>query len=484
MIMPHQEYDIVGIGIGPFNLGLAALGASVSELRMRFFERTPRFDWHPGMLIEGTSLQVSFIADLVTMADPCNRFSFLSYLKDSGRLYQFAIRDNNFVGRNEYNLYCQWVARQLPSLEFGTEVTAVRHDPESDGYLVETRSSRPGAGASSSRPRCVRARNVVLGVGSVPRLPSCVPREPATRIFHSAEYLRHRASALASRSVTLIGSGQSAAEIFHDLVQSKGPDGVVTWFTRAERFFPMEYSALTLEMASPDYIDHFYGLRPQVRADVLSRQDALYKGISFGLINRIYDLLYERTVTGDRGDVRMSTNCELRSVDAASRQLALTFRHRELDREFTHHTDALILATGYEYRVPGFLEPLRDHIRWDEHGRYVIRRDYSLACAHGGLFVQNAELHTHGFTASDLSIGPYRNGTILNNVLGREQFRLERRIAFQDFGLPREPATGLDREPPRERHGDAPRPASAPPPSAPPARAVTSASGGALEREW
>jgi lysine N6-hydroxylase len=473
MTMRHHEYDIVGIGIGPFNLGLAALGVSIPELRMRFFERASIFDWHPGMLIEGTSLQVSFIADLVTMVDPCNRFSFLSYLKDAGRLYQFAIRDNNFVSRKEYNLYCQWVARQLPCLQFGTEVTEVRYDHESHGYLVETRST------SSSQRRRAWARNVVLGVGAVPRLPPCVPREPSARILHSAAYLDHRSAALASRSVALAGSGQSAAEIFHDLVQHKKPDSVVTWLTRAERFFPMEYSALTLEMASPDYIDHFYTLRPAVRADVLSRQDALYKGISFALINRIYDLLYERTLAGDPGDVRMATNCELRSVDSHSRPLALTFRHRELEREFTHHADMLILATGYEYRLPGFIEPLRDHIQWDEHGRYVINRDYSLACAHGGLFVQNAELHTHGFTASDLSIGPYRNGTILNNILGREQFRLERRIAFQEFGIPRDAATRLDREPPRERQSDALRPA--PTYSA---RAAANAPGSAMEREW
>ena len=466
------SYDLVGIGIGPFNLGLAALGASLPELRMCFFDRASRFDWHPGMLIAGTSLQVSFIADLVTMVDPCSRFSFLSFLKDSERLYQFAIRDNNFVSRNEYNRYCQWVAQQLPCLRFGAEVTEVRYDHGSHGYLVETRCT------GASQRRRVWARNVVLGVGAAPRLPACVPREPSARVLHSAAYLEHRAAALASRSVTLAGSGQSAAEIFHDLVQHKSPDSVVTWLTRAERFFPMEYSALTLEMASPDYIDHFYALRPAVRADVLSRQDALYKGISFDLINRIYDLLYERTVAGARDDVRMATNCELRAVDVGSRPLALRFRHRELEREFTQHADMLILATGYEYRLPSFVEPLRDHIQWDEHGRYVVNRDYSLACAQGGLFVQNAELHTHGFTASDLSIGPYRNGTILNNILGREQFRLERRIAFQEFGLPRDVTTQRDREPPRERPVDAPRPAPAYP-----ARSVNP-SGSALEHEW
>lgn len=471
--MSQYEYDIVGVGIGPFNLGMAALASSIPGLRTRFYERAAAFDWHPGMLIEGTSLQVSFIADLVTMVDPCSRFSFLSYLKNAGRLYQFAIRDNNFVSRHEYNLYCKWVAGELPCLQFGTEVTEVRYDAASRSYQVETRCMR-----TSQRQR-VRARNVVLGVGSTPRFPACVPREPSPRLLHSAAYLGHRSSALASPSVTLVGSGQSAAEIFHDLAQHKKPDSVVTWLTRAERFFPMEYSALTLEMASPDYIDHFFTLRPSVRADVLSRQDALYKGISFALINRIYDLLYERTVAGDLGDVRMSTNCELRSVDTAARPLALTFQHRELGREFTHHTDMLVLATGYEYRVPGFIEPLREQIQWDEHGRFVVNRDYSVACAHGGMFVQNAELHSHGFTASDLSIGPYRNGTILNKILGREQFRLERRIAFQDFGVPTGAATRIDRAPARERSGDASRPA----PSFSP-RAAVNAPGSAVEREW
>src|SRR5690606_14963929 len=91
--MSHAEYDIIGVGIGPFNLGLAALGSTVPELRMRLFERNQAFEWHPGMLIEGTSLQVSFLADLVTTVDPCNPLSFLAYLKHTGRLYQFAIRD-------------------------------------------------------------------------------------------------------------------------------------------------------------------------------------------------------------------------------------------------------------------------------------------------------------------------------------------------------------------------------------------------------
>src|SRR5262249_11729023 len=77
--------DVVGIGIGPFNLGLAALGATIPGLRMRCFDKAPRFDWHPGIMIPGATLQVPFLADLVTAADPTNPFSFLAYMKRIGR---------------------------------------------------------------------------------------------------------------------------------------------------------------------------------------------------------------------------------------------------------------------------------------------------------------------------------------------------------------------------------------------------------------
>ena len=52
------------------------------------------------------------------------------------------------------------------------------------------------------------------------------------------------------------------------------------------------------------------------------------------------------------------------------------------------------------------------------------------------MFVQNGEEHTHGFVAPDLGMGALRNSTILAAVLGREVHPVEKRIAFQEFGLP------------------------------------------------
>ncbi len=45
-------YDLAGIGIGPFNLGLRPFGEN-PELNAVFFEKKGEFNWHEGMLLEG-----------------------------------------------------------------------------------------------------------------------------------------------------------------------------------------------------------------------------------------------------------------------------------------------------------------------------------------------------------------------------------------------------------------------------------------------
>ncbi len=74
-------YDIAGIGIGPFNLGLAALCEPVAALKTVFFEQKSEFGWHERMMIPGTTLQVSYLADLVTLADPSSKYSYLNFFK-------------------------------------------------------------------------------------------------------------------------------------------------------------------------------------------------------------------------------------------------------------------------------------------------------------------------------------------------------------------------------------------------------------------
>ena len=57
---------------------------------------------------------------------------------------------------------------------------------------------------------------------------------------------------------------QSAAEVFYDLLQDIDTYGYqLNWMTRSARFYPLEYTKLTLEMTSPDYVDYFHELTPE-----------------------------------------------------------------------------------------------------------------------------------------------------------------------------------------------------------------------------
>lgn len=118
--MNNQVYDLLGIGIGPFNLSLAALLDPISEVNAVFLERKLQFDWHSGLLLETATIQVPFMADLVTMADPRSRFTFLNYLREHSRLYNFYFLEEFKIYRREYNHYCQWVSEQLgDTCQFG-----------------------------------------------------------------------------------------------------------------------------------------------------------------------------------------------------------------------------------------------------------------------------------------------------------------------------------------------------------------------------
>jgi lysine N6-hydroxylase len=266
----------------------------------------------------------------------------------------------------------------------------------------------------------------VLGVGCVPWVPAC-----AQGLTHSSAYLAERPKALSARSVAVIGSGQSAAEVFADLLEHAG--GRVDWFTRSSGFLPMEYSKLGLEHFSPEYTAYFHGLGEARRDALRATQSLLYKGIDAGTSERIYDLLYRRSVDGMEPNVRYTARCELRGVEGRHR---LHLHQLDQDVAFTHDADVVILATGYQ-QAP--LPVARDLLASDSAGRPVVELDYRLRMADGSpstLFVQNAELHTHGVGAPDLGLGAHRNAVIVNALCEREVYAVRARNVFQSFGAP------------------------------------------------
>ncbi|MBT2506756.1 lysine N(6)-hydroxylase/L-ornithine N(5)-oxygenase family protein [Streptomyces sp. ISL-98] len=416
--------DFIGIGLGPFNLGLACLTEPIDELEGLFLETKPNFEWHSGMFLEGAHLQTPFMSDLVTMADPTSPYSFLNYLKESGRLYSFYIRENFYPLRTEYNDYCRWAAAKLSSIRFNQTVASVAYDGEAELYVVTTQDTT------------YRARRIVLGTGTPPYIPDAC-QDLGGDLIHNSRYVDSKEALQAKKSITLVGSGQSAAEIFYDLLAEIDVHGYrLNWVTRSPRFFPLEYTKLTLEMTSPEYVDYFHALPEATRYRLESQQKNLFKGIDSELIDAIFDLLYQKNLKGPI-PARLITNSSLdtASYDADSATYTLGLHQDEQEKDFELSTEGLILATGYRYRTPAFLEGVKDRIRWDGQGRYDVARNYSIDTSGSEIFLQNAAVHTHSITSPDLGMGAYRNAYIIGELLGSEYYPVEKAIAFQEFAI-------------------------------------------------
>lgn len=432
-ITPTRIYDFLAIGIGPFNLGLACLSAPVTGLDGIFLDQKSGFDWHPGMMLEEAHLQTPFMADLVSLADPTSHFSFLNYLKQQGKIYAFYIRENFFLLRKEYNQYCQWACEQLTSLRWNTRVENVQWDAGRACYRVSSVNTCSGQGQEWL------TRRLILGTGPQAWMPACC-QPVRQRLVHSSDYQARKAALQQQETITILGSGQSAAEIFYDLLADIDQYHYrLSWITRAPRFFPLEYTKLTLEMTSPEWVDYFHALPAAKRDAINASHKGLYKGINGSLINDIYDRIYVKSLDG-RPNIELLTHCTLTGLQAnRDGSLNLSLHHQEQDHHFTRRSEGLVVATGYHYQPPPFVEGIGARLRWDAQGRYDVQRNYSID-HHNQVFVQNAELHTHGFVTPDLGMACYRNSVILREMAGREVYPVERRIAFQTFAVDQEVA--------------------------------------------
>lgn len=442
---PTAPRDLVGIGIGPFNLSLAALAQPLDGLDAAFYEQRPSFHWHPGLLIEGATLQVPFLADLVTLADPANPWSFLSYLRARERLFPFYFAERFHIQRAEYDAYCRWVSENLPALHFGHQIDAVRWNPERNLFEVDfTQLDSDGEAEALGR---THARNIAIGVGTAPYVPEPLrplADAPTVPVVHAADYLLHRDRFLAADHITVIGSGQSGAEVFLDLLRHRPPGAErLHWLARTPAFAPMEYSKLGLEHFTPDYTRYFHSLPEPVRDRLVPGQWQLHKGIDTDTIAAIHDELYQRTLHGGWPDAVLTPGVAVRTAGrVGATRVELHLEHLEQGTRSRITTDAVILATGYKERpLDQLLAGLDPYVRRDSSERprideqYRLVLDPSVTGTGSNIYVQNAERHTHGVGAPDLGLAAWRSATILNTLTGKNPYPLPDRTAFTSFGL-------------------------------------------------
>lgn len=414
--------DLVGIGIGPANLSLAALLKPHSRLRARFFDRRAEFQWHAGLMLPNAALQVPFLKDLVSLVDPTSELSFLQFLATHKRLLCFINANFPQVLRREFNQYYRWACEQLDSLEFGRDVHAV----EVDGDALVVR----GDGWAQ------RTRNVVLGTGLQSAVPDCAKPWIGPTMLHASQYLINN-NPVEGKRIVVVGGGQTGAEVFHHLLSDSGAmPASVTWASRRWNFAPLDESSFTNELYTPGYSNYFYGLPETLRAKLLSEQKLASDGVSSALLESIYRRVYElRYVTGLSSHLQLRPARELIDVTRRGEGWLLTFEHLQRQMRETVEADIVVLCTGYTYGMPACLDAVAERIERRENG-YVVNPDYSIRWAGPAgcrIFVQNAAKHQRGISDPNLGLIPWRSAQIINSVAGCQLYDVDEAAPFVNW---------------------------------------------------
>lgn len=432
----HQEewLNLCGIGLGPFNLSLAALLSEAGYKDFHFFEAKNGFNWHPGMMINEATLQVSFLADLVSLIDPKSKYSFLNYLKEHDRIFSFYFLEKNNIPRKEYNHYCQWVCndlyREKSIISFLSRVKDIEKFKDGFKIYIETKGNE----------KIVFAKNIVIGVGTSPFIPPCLrelKEKYPDRILHSSDFLNHDIN-LCKDEITVLGSGQSSAEITLELLKrSEGLNirNKMYWITRSKYFQPMESSKLGLELFSPKYIEYFYNLDKTIKEKLILSQDALYKGISINTISDIFTTIYNQSIGCEDKRIDLISSSELICVEYNKDKFVMTFNEINEGINYQLKSDVIISGTGYKKTEMNFMRGLSEYVDRDEKNNYIVNNNYEVKYnGNGKIFIQNGEMHSHGVGSPDLGLGAWRAAAIANNLLGYIHFNLPSQTAFQRFG--------------------------------------------------
>ncbi|UQI45325.1 lysine N(6)-hydroxylase/L-ornithine N(5)-oxygenase family protein [Streptomyces sp. HU2014] len=420
--------DLVGIGFGPANLALAiAIDGHNrrhpgSPLRAGFLERQERFGWHQGMLLEGATMQVSFLKDLVTMRDPGSRFSFLHYLQERGRLADFINQKSFYPTRIEFHDYFEWCAAEFDrSVGYGRTAVAVRPVTGDDG-AVESVGVVHRAVAGPSGEAVRRARNVVLGTGLTPRVPDGVSLGP--HVWHNRDLL-FRASELTvrpHRRFVVVGAGQSAAETA-DYLHRSFPDAEVCAVFSRYGYSPADDSPFANRIFDPAAVDHFYDAPEDTKRALLGyHANTNYSVVDGDLIEQLYRTAYQEKVQGHER-LRILNATRLTAVQDIPGGARAVIRSLTADEDLVLDCDAVVLATGYRPADPrDLLGDLAAECLTDGLGRLRVGRDHRVLTTdrvRAGIYLQGGTEHTHGITSSLLSTLAVRSGEMCDSLLLR-----------------------------------------------------------------
>ncbi|QBF33466.1 lysine N(6)-hydroxylase/L-ornithine N(5)-oxygenase family protein [Thalassococcus sp. S3] len=400
--------DLAGIGIGPFNLSLAALANDVPQLKTRFFDQKPAFSWHPGLAFDDSVMQTSYLKDMVTPVRPTSALSFLNYLVLRGRFYDFMAARFETVSRREFTDYMAWVAHQLEICEFGAQVREVDHDGQR--FLLRMASGD-----------VVQARGLSVGTGPVPNVPEGAPLGP--NCFHGIEYLE-RGKEIAGKRVAVIGGGQTGAEIVLDLLTARDGPAQLTWLSRRSAFWQLQEGGLVDQIFTPAYHNVFLDLPGDHKKEVVADQKYSSDGLTPATADEIYRQLYRHRHLEGGDAVSLRPGRTVTRIDRRFGGFQLQAETPDGGCEGLN-AEVVILATGFRPTVPGCLDPIRDRLTTEAGGALALDARYRVLWdgpEDTPIYGMNHGRQSHGIVDPQLSLTAWRSASILEDFTGRPLF--------------------------------------------------------------
>lgn len=376
-------HDVIGVGFGPANLALAiALKESISSLDVLFLETQDQSHWHPHAMFHGSDIQNHPLRDLVTPRNPRSQYTFINFLKEHGRLFEFLNLGITFPLRTEYAQYLLWVADHFAgAVRYNERVTSIQPVFASGGnhqgyHVVTNRGQYFG-------------RGVVLAPGRSPFMPEVLAAMNDARVVHFTRILQvlerlDEAGAPPAR-VAVVGGSQSAVEVTLEL-RTRYPRAQIYNVLRTFGFRQKDLSPFTGEVYFPEYCDLYFdtdGPRKQELDEDLRFTN--YSSADHDVLDALYLQLYEDKIL-ERNKGAIYNLCDIESADAVPSGIALRLKDRFRSRTSCLEVDLVVAATGFrdlgrrgnQERLPELLRGMESHLQLDHHGCIVVERNYDV----------------------------------------------------------------------------------------------------------
>jgi L-ornithine N5-oxygenase len=417
--MTRREVELLAVGAGPSNLGLAValeeLAPDLAENSL-IIDRSQTIEWQHGMLLPWAKSQVSFLKDLVTLRNPRSKFSFLSHLHATGRLDGFINMGSFLPYRIEISEYLNWVADSLArvTLELDRDCVSITGERDADGTLTRWLTTLADG-------TVIASRYLVIGTGRDSFIPPVLAGLPASKIIHSTRY-RPGVAGLPKDvhyRIALIGSSQSAAEVFRAL-RTDLPDSEIAWLMRSVSLTADQSSKFSNELYYPSYVDAFFASAPTARERILKEMyKTNYSCITPAMLEHLYTDLYLDRL-GHRESRRLMPMVDVTGARDTGDELELEITDLNTGKTTELRRDLVFLGTGFSWQTPRLVRELADAIGLDQ---IAVTRRYQLITdepATAACYLQGINENSHGIGDSLLSVLAHRSQDITLDILAHQ----------------------------------------------------------------